>query len=213
MTAPSSYLVLHGWQNRRPADHWQHRLADELEGRGLVVRYPQLPDTDEPRLAEWEAVVRAELAALPEGPVTVVCHSLACLTWLQLQAGEAPPRVDRVALVAPPSPELIAGQETVREFAGGGTFDGRRLSLGARGRPGSAPADDAVVVAGDDDPWLPLGLVDTWESRVEAALHVVPRGGHLTPDSGYGDWPAVLDWALGAGGAAFAGRSAVTSGG
>jgi predicted alpha/beta hydrolase family esterase len=71
-----SFLVLHGWQNHRPTDHWQHRLADELTARGLVVRYPQLPDADAPDPEAWETAVRSELAALPDGPVAVVCHSL-----------------------------------------------------------------------------------------------------------------------------------------
>ena len=47
-TSAPGFLLLHGWQNRRPADHWQHLLADELRGRGLAVRYPQLPSPDEP---------------------------------------------------------------------------------------------------------------------------------------------------------------------
>ena len=212
--ASPGVLLLHGWQNRRPADHWQHWLADELTSLGHVVRYPQLPDPDEPSLAAWQEVVRAELAALAGGPTTVICHSLSCLAWLQLRAGDDPPQADRVALVSPPSPELIAGQEAVREFAGGGALDvgGRRLSLGAGGRPGSTLADDAVLVAGDDDPWLPLGLADTWEARVEAGRHVVPRGGHLTPDSGYGPWPGVRAWALGAGGEAFGPRGPAAAG-
>ncbi|KQO80137.1 hypothetical protein ASF17_14275 [Frigoribacterium sp. Leaf263] len=193
-----SYLVLHGWQNHRPADHWQHRLADALIARGLVVRYPQLPDADAPDPVAWEAVVRSELAALPDGPVTVVCHSLGSVLWLRLQSGDAPPRVDRVALVSPPSPELVAGQ-SISAFVAGDAFGGRLLP------PGAA---ESVVVAGDDDEWLPLGLRDTWEARVDAPLHLVPRGGHLTPDTGFGPWPEMLSWALGADGAAGFGAGA-----
>ena len=43
-TPPAAYLILHGWQNHRPEGHWQRWLAGELEARGHVVRYPQLPD-------------------------------------------------------------------------------------------------------------------------------------------------------------------------
>jgi predicted alpha/beta hydrolase family esterase len=199
----STFLLLHGWQNRRPADHWQHLLADELVDRGLTVSYPQLPSPDEPDRAAWEAVVRSEHAALGPGPVTVVCHSLSTLLWLRIQAGPEPLAADRVALVSPPSPELIAGQDAVHAFVDGGDglggvgpdspeallFDGRLLSAGAAG--------DSVVVAGDDDPWLPLGLGDTWRGRLEARQVVVGGGGHLTPDSGYGRWPAMTAWALG----------------
>jgi predicted alpha/beta hydrolase family esterase len=209
-TSAPGFLLLHGWQNRRPDDHWQHLLADELRGRGLAVRYPQLPSPDEPDPAAWEAVVRSEHASLGPGPVTVVCHSLSTLLWLRIQAGIRPLAADRVALVSPPSPELIAGQDAVHAFVDGGEggggatgggaaapagspdtllFDGRLLGTGAVG--------DAVVVAGDDDPWLPLGLGDTWRGRLDARQVVVRGGGHLTPDSGYGPWPAMTAWALG----------------
>jgi len=211
-TSAPGFLLLHGWQNRRPADHWQHLLSDELRGRGLAVRYPQLPSPDEPDLAEWEAAVRSEHAALGPGPVTVVCHSLSTLLWLRIQAGARPLAADRVALVSPPSPELIAGQDAVHAFVDGGAalgtasgeaggeaagaesrdtllFDGRLLGTGAVG--------DSVVVAGDDDPWLPLGLGDTWRGRLDGRQVVVRGGGHLTPDSGFGAWPAMTAWALG----------------
>lgn len=202
-TSAPGFLLLHGWQNRRPADHWQHLLADELRGRGLAVRYPQLPSPDEPDLAAWEAAVRSEHAALGPGPVTVVCHSLSTLLWLRIQAGARPLAADRVALVSPPSPELIAGQDAVHAFVDGGAdssdadagardallFDGRLLGTGAVG--------DSVVVAGDDDPWLPLGLGDTWRGRLDGRQVVVRGGGHLTPDSGFGEWPAMTAWALG----------------
>uniref|UniRef100_UPI0028CFEF8B RBBP9/YdeN family alpha/beta hydrolase n=1 Tax=uncultured Frigoribacterium sp. TaxID=335377 RepID=UPI0028CFEF8B len=181
-TSAPGFLLLHGWQNRRPADHWQHLLADELRGRGLAVRYPQLPSPDEPDLAAWEAAVRSEHAALGSGPVTVVCHSLSTLLWLRIQAGARPLAADRVALVSPPSPELIAGQDAVHAFVDGGgndgagdgagdgrdadagapntlLFDGRLLATGAVG--------DSVVVAGDDDPWLPLGRGDTWRGPLD----------------------------------------------
>ncbi len=43
-----SYLLLRGWENRRPAAHWQHWLAGELAIAGAQVLYPQLPEPDEP---------------------------------------------------------------------------------------------------------------------------------------------------------------------
>ena len=45
-----AFVLLHGWQNHREADHWHHWLHDRLVERGFVVRYPQLPDPDEPSL-------------------------------------------------------------------------------------------------------------------------------------------------------------------
>ena len=47
---PRAFLILHGWQNHRPKDHWQHWLADRLGELGHQVTYPQLPDPDDPDL-------------------------------------------------------------------------------------------------------------------------------------------------------------------
>jgi len=102
-------LLLHGWQNRRPLGHWQGWLTEELAARGHLVRYPQLPQPDDPDLDTWLATVQEQLAGLGDVEVTervLVCHSLACLLWLHLVAGSdgAGPLVDRVLLIAPPSP-------------------------------------------------------------------------------------------------------------
>src|SRR5919108_130758 len=43
----TAYLILHGWQNHRPEDHWQHWLADRLTEPRHQVVYPQLPDPDD----------------------------------------------------------------------------------------------------------------------------------------------------------------------
>lgn len=58
------FLILHGAENRRPREHWQHHLAEELRARGEIVLYPQLPDPDNPRLETWLELLRAEPQAL-----------------------------------------------------------------------------------------------------------------------------------------------------
>ena len=45
-----SFLILHGVENRRPAEHWQYDLAQRLRERGEQVFYPQLPNPDPPAL-------------------------------------------------------------------------------------------------------------------------------------------------------------------
>ena len=90
-----SFLILHGWQGSGP-DHWQTWLAQRLAEHGETVRYPDLPEPDEPNAEAWAQAIHAELAAL-EGDRTVLCHSLACLLW----AREA----ERIAVILPDSGE------------------------------------------------------------------------------------------------------------
>lgn len=69
------FLVLHGWQNHRPRQHWQWQLVEALRSDGEQVLYPQLPDPDRPSLDLWIEVLRAELAQLGDGERVVLAHS------------------------------------------------------------------------------------------------------------------------------------------
>jgi uncharacterized protein len=177
-----SFLLLHGVTNRRPAGHWHHQLALELRERGEQVFYPQLPDTDRPTLAGWTEAIRAELA-LMRGERIVLCHSLSTIAWLHLSAA-APASADRLLLVSPPGPAAF-DWDVIADFAFT-SLDLSALRLSVQ-RP--------RLVASDDDPYCvegaryfaePLGL-DT---------DIVPGGGHLTLDDGYGHWPSALAWCL-----------------
>ncbi|MDR6323285.1 RBBP9/YdeN family alpha/beta hydrolase [Actinoplanes couchii] len=63
-----SFLLLHGWQNRRPTGHWQHWLATELRAAGHEVVHPQLPDPDEPVLDVWLTELSTHVKAAAHSP-------------------------------------------------------------------------------------------------------------------------------------------------
>ena len=56
------------------------------------------------------------------------------------------------------------------------------------------PRPVTVLVAGDDDPYLPEGIGAAYGLPLKIATTVIPGGAHLNTDAGYGEWPAVLDW-------------------
>ncbi|GAA4181199.1 RBBP9/YdeN family alpha/beta hydrolase [Gryllotalpicola koreensis] len=183
MGAPA-FLILHGWENHRPVGHWQRRLHDELVARGHTVRYPQLPDADAPRLEAWLAALHAELEALDGAEsVTVICHSLACALWLHAAQRDRALEVDRLLLASAPAGELLEA-EIVAEFAFRVTDAAR---LGAR---------EALFVSGDADPYCPAGPAVEFADALGAPVRLVPGGGHLTIDDGYGPWPDVLSWCV-----------------
>jgi len=123
------------------------------------------------------------LAGLPDDGFDVVAHSLASLLWLHhVASGVAAPRPARVALIAPPSPtQVIEGAES---------FFPVPLNVDAV----RAGADGTVLVGSDNDPWCPGGVAATYGFSLKMAASVIPGAGHLNVDSGYGPWPAVLDW-------------------
>jgi predicted alpha/beta hydrolase family esterase len=179
-----AFVLLHGWQNRREPEHWHHWLHDQLVARGFDVRYPQLPDPDAPSLDAWIDAHRAELDACGPADVTVVCHSLSVPTWLHAFARGDVGEVENVILVAPPSASVLAQLE-LAEFIWRPTGDD---AVGARGA--------AVMVVGPDDPYCPEGPDDEYVQPLGLPKIVIPGGGHLSTNDGYGPWPQLLDWCL-----------------
>ncbi|MGV9451246.1 RBBP9/YdeN family alpha/beta hydrolase [Streptomyces sp. NPDC003635] len=177
----TSYLILHGWQNHRPKDHWQHWLADRLGALGHQVAYPQLPDADVPELEIW----LQELARrLDDRPEVVLAHSLSAVLWLHAAARALPglDGVGRVLLVAPPSGSVLRRYPEVAAFA--------------PPAPGFALPGPTRLVAGDDDPYCPEGARALFADPLGIPSDVLPGAAHLDLDAGYGPWPAALEWCL-----------------
>jgi predicted alpha/beta hydrolase family esterase len=181
---PDAFLILHGWENHREPEHWQHWLAYELLGAGAVVSYPILPNPDHPDEGEWLEALKHQLRALDGHDVTVVCHSLACALWVTyINAGLPCDGVSRVALVSPPAPRVLMNTE-VSAFV-----DGHR-------RLASPPSQSWTVLASDNDPYCPEGITAAYEVDDTIDVELVPSGAHINPASGYGPWPRILDWCL-----------------
>ena len=178
------FLVLHGWQNRRPVGHWQWQLTEALRASGEHVLYPQFPSPDQPSLTDWSELLRAELAQLGGGERIVVAHSLAVPLWLSVAGTLAPrERVDRVLLVAPPAPEVLARHREVADFARV-VHDPGALAAGAT---------TTRLAAADDDPYCPGGAATVY-GHLGLPVDVLPGAAHLDLDAGYGRWPAVEAW-------------------
>ncbi|MFJ4617966.1 RBBP9/YdeN family alpha/beta hydrolase [Streptomyces sp. NPDC088812] len=181
-----SYLVLHGWQNHRPRDHWQHWLADRLTEHGHAVTYPQLPDADDPVLEVWLDSLARHLGGLDaRGERVVIGHSLSAVLWLHAVARGLPgtDAVDRVLLVAPPSASVLARHPEVAGFVLP-PLDALTLPTPPR------------LVAGDDDPYCPEGAQSAYGDLLGLTAELLPGAAHLDLDAGYGSWPAVLEWCL-----------------
>jgi uncharacterized protein len=185
----TALLFLHGWQNHREEDHWQSRVGAVLREQGVHVSHPQLPDPDEPRLAAWMDATAAELAALPGGDRAVACHSLSCLMWVHLAASLDPAHLpERVVLVAPPGPSFVAAEPAIAEFAAG--------EVDAAVLRASSAVEPLRLVCSDGDPYCAERADRAYGIPWGLDTEVLAGQAHLNPDSGYGDWPAMVDWCL-----------------
>ena len=178
VVAARSFLILHGLGASGPG-HWQTWLGARLRADGERIAYPDLPDADLPSLPAWRDALDGELAALPAGEVVVVCHSLACLLYLHHVADGGAP-ANRVLLAAPPSE--ASGVAEIQGF-----FPVPLPALGAGARR----------VCSDNDPSCPEGAAGLYGEPLGIPVDLLPGGGHLNPEAGYGPWPAVERWCLG----------------
>lgn len=182
---PPRFVILHGWENRRPADHWEHWLFDELVAEGHEVDYPQLPDPDEPDLGTWLELLD-DLVSRDGRDVTLVAHSLATSLWLtHLARGGSPGRVTRLALVAIPSPAVLAPTVVAPFIAHDPRID-------------PLPGVETIVFEGEGDEYSPHGVRADYAIDPRIPVELVPGGGHLVPASGFGPWPRIREWATGA---------------
>jgi predicted alpha/beta hydrolase family esterase len=153
------------------------------------VRFPTLPDPDEPSLEEWLAALRGELAQVAEdSELVVACHSLGSILWLHHAATtDGPlPRAARLLLNAPPGTRAAEEEPALARFL--------PAPLDAQGLHRSA--DEVRMVIGTHDPYDPDGEARGYARTLGIPLDVIEDGGHLNSDSGFGPWPAVEAWAL-----------------
>jgi predicted alpha/beta hydrolase family esterase len=181
-----SFLILHGYEGSGP-EHWQTRLAGRLREAGETVAYPDLPEPFAPQPAAWREALAQELDALPDEP-TVIAHSLACVLWLHHCAAPVLPgaRAARVLLVAPPS---VSGAPAAIL-----PFFPVPLDPAAVARA----AGETRLVCALDDPYCPEGAPRRYAEPLGIPADVLPSGGHVNPDAGYGPWPEAEAWCYGA---------------
>ncbi|MEU7848550.1 alpha/beta fold hydrolase [Micromonospora parva] len=154
-------------------DEWDNRLVDSLRrelGDGYEVRYPRMPDEDDPSYATWSAAIRRELGALADGAV-VVGHSVGGTILVQTLAEQPPERVlGAIVLIAAP-------------FVGTGGWAGDEFELppdlGVR-LPGGVPVH---VFHGLRDDTVPPSHADRYAAVIpQARLHRLPERDHQLND-------------------------------
>jgi predicted alpha/beta hydrolase family esterase len=86
-------------------DAWDDKLFDSLRqelGDGYEVRYPRMPDEDNPSYARWSAAIRREMTALDDAAV-VVGHSVGGTILINALAEWSPQReLGAIVLIAAP---------------------------------------------------------------------------------------------------------------
>jgi uncharacterized protein len=168
-------LIVPGWHGSGPT-HWQSIWSRARDYKRLVQR-----DWENPDVGEWTAALEAHLHVAGSGGVTLIAHSLGCLTvarWVEGAPAVSLARVSGAFLVAPPCLELLA--EKCPMLAGFRATEERLLPFAS------------LVAASENDHYASMAqaqrMAEVWGSRFVN----VGRGGHINVDSGHGEWPSGL---------------------
>jgi len=172
-------LLLHGWGGS-DYPHWQSWLAGELAKDYGQVYFPLLDNPHFPTKNRWMVQVKAILEEFQ--PDVVVCHSMANSLWFHLCEERSISPVKKLLLVAPPRNNLDLKQ--IKSFY-----------------PAPVPeklfAKEVMLVTSTDDPYLNEDEAKQMAINLSSPMKVIKKGGHLNADSGYGEWPWVLQWVKG----------------
>ncbi|MEU8180735.1 alpha/beta fold hydrolase [Micromonospora sp. NPDC049044] len=154
-------------------DEWDDKLVDSLRrelGDGYEIRYPRMPDEDDPTYDRWSATVWRQLAALAGGAV-VVGHSVGA-TILVNALAERPPERELSAIVLIAAPFVGPGGWPADEFE-------LPPDLGARLPPG-VPVH---VFHGLRDGTAAPSHADLYAGVIpHARLHLLPGRDHQLDD-------------------------------
>ncbi|MEP7112030.1 MAG: alpha/beta fold hydrolase [Ilumatobacteraceae bacterium] len=150
-------------------DEWDDKLVESLRrglGDGNEIRYPRMPDEDDPSYARWSAAIRREMADLDAGAV-VVGHSVGATILINAVAEQPPAReLGAIVLIAAP----FVGE-------GGWSSDDFELTsdLGAR-LPQGVRVD---VFHGLLDDTAPPSHADLYAQAIpQAHVHLLPGRDH-----------------------------------
>jgi pimeloyl-ACP methyl ester carboxylesterase len=154
-------------------DEWDDKLVDSLRrelGDGFEVRYPRMPDEDDPSEVTWGRAIREQLAALEDGAV-VVGHSVGATILIHVLADDPPiPRLAAIVLIAAP-------------FVGAGGWPGDEFALATDlgdTLPGGVPVH---LFHGLDDETVPPTHADLFARAIpQAEVHRLPGRDHQLGD-------------------------------
>ena len=154
-------------------DAWDDKLVASLTtalGAGHEVRYPRMPDEQDPSSTTWVPAIQRELGSLADNAV-VVGHSVGGTLLVQaLTTGTRLPTLAGIVLISAP-------------FVGPGGWPGEAFELasdlGAR-LPSGAPVE---VFHGLDDQVVPPSHARLYGDAIpQARLHLLPGRDHQLDD-------------------------------
>ncbi len=178
-------FIIHGWDGY-PEEGWFPWLKRELEKAEFQVFVPAMPEPEHPRI-ETLVPYLAKLVGKPDKETYFIGHSIGCQTILRYL-------------------------QTIKESIGGAIFVAGWVSLtpmATRTKEEQAivkpwfitPIDfvkvkktspNFVAIFSDDDPYVPLENIETYQEKLGAKIIIEKKKGHFSGEDNITEIPILL---------------------
>lgn len=178
-------FIIHG-RDGYPEEGWFPWLKRELEKAEFQVFVPAMPETEHPRIETWIPYL-AKLVGKPDKETYFIGHSIGCQTILRYL-------------------------QTIKESIGGAIFVAGWVSLtpmATKTKEEQAivkpwfetPIDfvkvkktspNFVAIFSDDDPYVPLKNIETYQEKLGAKIILEKKKGHFSGEDNITEIPILL---------------------
>lgn len=172
-------FIIHGWSGS-PYKDWIPWLKSELESKGYEVYAPEMPDPDEPDMAEWVHLLKVGVGK-PDKDTFFVGHSMGCQTILRfLETLDGDDKIGGVVLVAPWVHLNTASydDETDRVVAA------PWLETPIQWDKILKHAARFSAIFSDNDPYVPIADSKIFANELHADVVIEHDKGHMNEESG-----------------------------
>jgi len=176
---PKRVFIVHGWGGT-PDDHWCPWLKKMLLERGFEVYVPQMPNTNEPRIATWVPYL-AKVVGKADENTYFVGHSIGCQAILRyLETLERTVKVGGAVFVAGFFNLISGSMETDAEKSIAKEWIGTPIDF----QLVRDHLNKSTAIFSDNDPDVPLSDSKIFDSVLGSKIIVHPNRGHFTKEDG-----------------------------
>lgn len=176
-------LIFHGTHGS-PQGNWFQWLQEHLMMQGWQVAVPTLPTPDNQSLKNWITALQKQITALDNLDL-VVGHSLGATFALKLIEAD---------IIAPKQLILVS---TLINKINNAEYDSLNQSFIAEDFNWQKILKikaNITILHGDNDPYVPLDQPETVAEKLQTDLTLIKNGGHLNTESGYNQFPEILEF-------------------
>lgn len=179
----TTVVIIHGTENNSQGN-WFGWLASELSLRGVSVIAPDFPTPDRQNLTNWLAVYDDAPRNIRPEEIVIVGHSTGAVMALRLAERTTVPYA-AICAVCPFAEDLgLTPYDDLNSSFAQPPWNWQRVQRGAK---------HLVLLAGQDDPYVPLPIAQRVATSAHAELIIVENGGHLNAERGFTTFPLLLN--------------------